>query len=214
LLYQHKNWREEMIVAYRTKLILTLFIIIISASFGHAQNQQTTRTLTVFEHESETETREIIRRIVNVVGLKPNFEIRAGNVLNAAAIISKGRRFIIYNPEFMEKIKTSVNTDWGGIAIIAHEVGHHLNGHTLAAGGSKPETELEADVFVGFVLRKMGASLVQAQVGIFASSSENGSKTHPPRSMRLASIEAGWKKADEQLAIANTMFIINGGASK
>ena len=34
--------------------------------------------------------------------------------------------------------------------------------HTLERGGSRPEIELEADEFSGFVLRKMGATLPQA----------------------------------------------------
>jgi hypothetical protein len=198
-------------VADWTKPTLLVILLIIFANIGYSQNKEATPTLTVYEHESENEAKEVIGRIMDVVGLRPNFEIRAGNVPSAAAIISKGKRYIIYNPTFLEKIKSSVKTDWGGIAIIAHEVGHHLNGHTLTRGGSKPETELEADEFVGFVLRKMGATLPQAKVGIYVISSEKGSKTHPPRSERLASVEVGWRQADGQLAIANGLITVIEG---
>ena len=38
------------------------------------------------------------------------------------------------------------------MTLLAHEVGHHLNGHTIHRGGSTPELELEADEFAGFIL--------------------------------------------------------------
>jgi hypothetical protein len=64
--------------------------------------------------------------------------------------------------------------------------------------GSKPAIELEADEFAGFVLRKMGATLNEAQAAMSIISDERGSHTHPGRSLRLASIQTGWTHADEQ----------------
>ncbi|MDX5480734.1 MAG: membrane-binding protein [Hymenobacteraceae bacterium] len=143
--------------------------------------------------------RDIVQEIINVVGLKPRFELRAANIENAAAVVYNGNRYILYNEKFLESINNAVHTDWGGVSILAHEIGHHLNGHTLSRSGSNPGDELEADEFSGFVLRKMGASLAEAQAAINLLSEERSSRTHPGKSYRLAAISKGWKSANEQL---------------
>ena len=73
--------------------------------------------------------------------------------------------------------------------------GHHLQGHTLEHGGSRPTIELEADKFSGFVLYKLGATLEQAEIGMITLGSDRGSSTHPSRKARLAAIESGWAEA-------------------
>jgi hypothetical protein len=109
----------------------------------------------------------IIREITDAVGLQPRFELRATTMVpNAAAVMYDGKRFLLYNPKFLAAINRAGHTDWAGISILAHEMGHHLNGHTLRGGGSQPQDELEADEFSGFVLRRLGASLAQAQAAI------------------------------------------------
>ncbi|WP_245590620.1 membrane-binding protein [Adhaeribacter aquaticus] len=149
--------------------------------------------------------RDIIKEIIDVVGLKPRFELREANIDNAAAVIYGGQRYILYNRQFVAAVNNAVKTDWAAVSILAHEIGHHLNGHTLSRGGSNHQDELEADEFSGFVLRKMGASLADAQAAIGLLSDEEGSHTHPGRSTRLASISKGWQSADEQIiASANT----------
>lgn len=131
----------------------------------------------------------IIREITEAVGLQPRFELRAtSQVDNAAAVVYGGKRYLLYNPTFLAAVNQAGHTDWAGISILAHEMGHHLNGHTLRAGGSQPEDELEADEFSGFVLRRLGASLAQAQAALAAVAPEAGSATHPGRTPRLAAI--------------------------
>jgi len=143
----------------------------------------------------------IIREITDAVGLQPRFELRATTqVDNAAAVVYGGRRYLLYNPRFLAAVNRAGHTDWAGISILAHEMGHHLNGHTLRAGGSQPEDELEADEFSGFVLRRLGASLAQAQAAMATVSPEAGSATHPGRAPRLAAISRGWGRATAQIA--------------
>jgi len=101
----------------------------------------------------------------------------------------------LYNPKFMSQINTASGSDWAAVSILAHEIGHHLSGHTLDNVGSRPETELEADEFSGFVLRRMGASLPDAQAVMETIASLKGSHSHPPKKDRLAAIEKGWSKA-------------------
>ncbi|SNR59382.1 M48 family metalloprotease [Hymenobacter mucosus] len=149
---------------------------------------------------SSSGQRDVLREITDVVGLKPRFELRSTTaVQNAAAVVYDGKRYLLYNPQFVASVNRAGRTDWAGISILAHEMGHHLNGHTLRAGGSNPADELEADEFSGFVLRKMGASLAEAQAGMAVVSDDEASPTHPGRRTRLASISEGWQRANQQI---------------
>lgn len=149
---------------------------------------------------SEAEAQAVMNDIVNVMGLRPNFVIQAANVPNAAAWINNAQRYILYNPAFIQSVRASTHTDWSAISILAHEIGHHLQGHTLTRSGSRPATELEADEFSGFVLRKMGANLDESQAAMRLLASPEGSATHPPRADRLRAIEQGWLRADGLVA--------------
>ncbi len=140
-------------------------------------------------------TEAVVTNIMSTIGLKANFELRAANVPTAAAVIMDGKRYIMYNPDFMNKINAATGSDWAAISILAHEIGHHLNGHTLDNIGSVPATELDADEFSGFVLQRMGASLRDAQAVMALIASQKGSHTHPPKDKRLTYIAAGWNKA-------------------
>ncbi|MGY3089471.1 hypothetical protein ACVWYF_002519 [Hymenobacter sp. UYAg731] len=143
---------------------------------------------------------DVIREITDAVGLKARFQLRATReVDNAAAVVYDGQRYLLYNPDFLNAVNRAGHTDWAGISILAHEMGHHLNGHTLRAGGSQPADELEADEFSGFVLRKLGASLAQAQAAMATVADDEGSATHPGRAPRLAAIGQGWQRANGQL---------------
>ena len=146
----------------------------------------------------------IIREIADAVGLQPRFELRATDrVANAAAVVYDGRRYLLYNPRFLAAINRAGHTDWAGISILAHEMGHHLNGHTLRGGGSQPQDELEADEFSGFVLRRLGASLAEAQAALAAVAPEAGSASHPGRAPRLAAISQGWGRANAQIVASS-----------
>ncbi|MBC8081628.1 MAG: membrane-binding protein [Hymenobacter sp.] len=151
-----------------------------------------------------TPKRDVLREITDVVGLKPRFELQATTaVQNAAAVVYGGKRYLLYNPGFVAEVNRAGRSDWAGISILAHEMGHHLNGHTLKAGGSNPTDELEADEFSGFVLRKMGASLAEAQAGMAIVSDEEASPTHPGRTTRLRAIGDGWQRASQQIAASS-----------
>jgi len=151
----------------------------------------------LYGFESPAEAVEAVRRIVRYTGLEANFQIRAANVPNAAAVIQGQTRLLLYNQAFMAEVKNQIDPQWAAISIMAHEVGHHLQGHTIQAGGSRPQIELEADKYSGYVLRRMGATLAQARAAMERLGSDSGSSTHPARSARLAAITNGWMLADE-----------------
>ncbi|MBP9152947.1 MAG: M48 family metalloprotease [Flavobacteriales bacterium] len=153
----------------------------------------------VYGFNSTNEAQEIVRRIVDVVGLEQNFDIMSANVPNALATIGDNRRMIFYSQNFILNIESATGTDWAGISILAHEIGHHLNGHTIIVGGSRPSLELEADKFAGFVSAKLGASLKESQAAINQVASSTGSSTHPPKSARLEATAIGWNHGKQGL---------------
>jgi hypothetical protein len=137
----------------------------------------------------------MLQQILNVVGITNDLELKEANVLNIEAKISHKKRYILYNPSFITDLNNTAKDKWSVIALLAHEVGHHLKGHTIHRGGSKPKLELEADEFAGFVLNKLGATVKQAQNVMYFIAKTEASKTHPSRGLRLSAIEKGWNKA-------------------
>lgn len=96
---------------------------------------------------SDNEAASILKLITEASGLALNFKILASDIPNAAAAIIHNQRYILYNQTFIYNINQRVNY-WASISILAHEVGHHLNSHSLVPGGSRPSLELEADKFL------------------------------------------------------------------
>ena len=138
---------------------------------------------------------EMLDEIIKATGLQENFELKEANVLNIEASISHRKRYILYNPAYVTSLNNISKNRWSVMALLAHEVGHHLNGHTIRKGGSTPELELEADEFAGFILYKLGATLKQSQNVMYYIAKEKVSSTHPSRSSRLLAIEKGWNRA-------------------
>ena len=152
---------------------------------------------------SSDDAERIVSGIMDAVGLNSKFKVKVANVPNVEATIKHHERYILYNPEFVNKVNETTKDKWASIFILAHEVGHHLDGHTEAGLRSNPTIELEADQFAGFVLCKMGATLQQAQLAMYYISNLAASKTHPGRVDRLAAIEKGWNNARRQKELAS-----------
>ena len=145
------------------------------------------------------EAKAVIQEIMNAAGVNAKFEVRAANIPNAAAANINGQRYILYNPYFLAAIQKYTGSNrWAPISILAHEIGHHVKGHNNTT--SNFSNELDADEFSGFVLRRMGASLEDAQLAIRTVASTRANATHPGRDDRLLAIEDGWDKADAELA--------------
>ena len=147
---------------------------------------------------------QMVDRIMDYTGLPKNFVVSAGPVPNALAVILLDeqrvpRRVIAFNPDFISRVKAATGGDnWAPVSIMAHEIGHHLSGHTITEGHSRPEIELEADKFSGYVLYKMGAPLADSTKAIMAMGSPTEQPTHPARDRRAAAITQGWKEACRQ----------------
>lgn len=182
---------------------IILFFLSLCCSLGllaQPASQANARFASTIASETPADARAMIQQIIDVVGLTPNFEVMAARVPNAAAVIYGGKRYILYNPSFFESLTRATGSKWAAISVLAHEIGHHLDGHTLSQIGSQPQSELEADEFSGFVLRKMGATLTDAQAAMKTAAQQRATDTHPGQYDRLLAIADGWNKADAQIA--------------
>jgi hypothetical protein len=154
---------------------------------------------------SERSANSALDDILNVIGASKRFVLQeCNNINNAVALTMNGVRYIMYDPEFMSSLAYGDN--WSNKFVLAHEVGHHINGHTvdvLAANSSNKVSlstsriqELEADEFAGFVLGRLGATLSDALSGVQSLSDEDDSySTHPRRSKRIAAIKKGFTES-------------------
>lgn len=160
--------------------------------------------------------------ILNTVGAARRFQIQAcTNINNALAITLQGVRYIMYDPEWIASL--DYMQDWAGKFILAHEVGHHINGHTIDVMVSMKNSrriplyqsriqELEADKFAGFVMANLGASLNQALIAVnqISDDSDDSNSTHPSRSKRIQAVTAGYNQgkgfADNSSSISKSPY--------
>lgn len=145
-----------------------------------------------------------ISEILNFSGLPSNFQVLKSKkeISNAFAASFQNQRLIVFDEKLLNNVEQGSTEYWSSMSILAHEIGHHLAGHTLSGEGSSHQTEQEADRFSGFVLFKMGASLEEAKYALNKIGTETDTRSHPSKEKRLRYIEEGWKEAERQRAFA------------
>lgn len=141
---------------------------------------------------------DIINKILSYSGIPSNFEIYEANIENAVATIIDNQRYIVYDARLFDYTDRSTKSNWSSISILAHEIGHHLSGHTMLPSSDKIKSELEADKFSGFVLYKMGASFEDTTKAISLLGTTSDTETHPSKSKRIQAIKLGWDEANRQ----------------
>ncbi len=156
--------------------------------------------------KGQSDVSPMIALIQDYSGVRSNLEVYSGRAINAAAVlfpdehdIARLRRAIIYHPQFVSYLnkKTKVRgqqSPWAARSVFAHEVGHHLAGHTLQPD-SQRHFELQADWYSGFILGRMGASLSSALQTLRTFWIDRVSPTHPGSPARLAAISDGWRQS-------------------
>ena len=200
-------------------LVLPIFV------FGQStKGLEICRALGQQNFYSNLDADNALEKILSVTGLKKNFTlVSCDQIDNATAISIEGERFIFYNKNFMKSIGGSSSN----LAVLAHEVGHHLNNHardlTMYVGGIiKPDPkevsrllELEADEFAGFVMAKLGYTLEEAQLPFYKISNNDNDRysTHPSRNKRLYAVKTGFERAYENTSSSlqnnNTITLLN-----
>jgi hypothetical protein len=167
-----------------TKKLIVLFVVFLvdlptswcqstpdSERATHEDSVEACRYNQLYSYSNiDTMAMQLIAKISSLVYIKPHFSVLpCPKILTCRALIYDDmRRYIFYDPNFIHQILTKNGNDWGLIAILAHEVAHHLDGHTLryADLDQHRRDELEADEFSGAILAKMGADAEQAILGL------------------------------------------------
>lgn len=105
---------------------------------------------------------------------------------------------VLYNPEAMTILDFASGNDFTTLSVLAHELGHHVHGHTLPSSLEELQKhpwnrEFEADEFAGFVLARLKAKpddlLASLRVWFCGPS-----HTHPGSVERAEVAFEGWKK--------------------
>lgn len=110
---------------------------------------------------------------------------------NAFATVAGGRKIIVVDVGFLEKLNQLADTEWAAIQVLAHELGHHIAGFVE----DSHRGELNADYWSGQALRRLGAARTAATAGILTVGTETDTSSHPSRSRRAAIISRGWDDA-------------------
>jgi len=173
------------------KHLLTFFLIILFFK-SYSQDSLSTEN---YDFEPDKVAKEAVSKIVQYTGLTANFIVISDRNINTAiAYLKNNKRYIAYNPKFIEKLNTKTATNWAAVSVLAHEIGHHLSGHTLLKNAS-PGNELIADKFSGFILFQMGATIEEAKAALSAIGHEIDTTKHPLKLARLEAIQEGWIEA-------------------
>jgi hypothetical protein len=118
-----------------------------------------------------------------------------GDIDNAVATLNpEGERIIVYDRRLSKKIGYE-----GAQAVIAHELGHHYCEHlTRFKIVNHHEAEKEADRFMGFAMKKMGAKLSDLLDTYKTLGINSESETHPSYAERALAIEVGFRAKNLQ----------------
>jgi hypothetical protein len=201
------------------KIVLSFLLAVSSISFGQTKDElDLCMAIQANSFTSNTEAENALDRILDVIGASKNFVLTpCDKISNAVATAYKGTRYILYDREFMNLISKNTN-DWSNLFIFAHEVGHHINGHSIdlllytndvvdsPSLEKSRKQELEADEFAAFVLAKLGANLSQLNnvITLISDNSDDSYSTHPKRDKRLASVRVGFNKGYIEPSRSNT----------
>ncbi|MBV6442419.1 MAG: hypothetical protein DYG98_19700 [Haliscomenobacteraceae bacterium CHB4] len=166
---------------------------------------------TLYTFEPSDEARRIVGEICNVLAVSQNFDLRAASVDNALATTEGKRRIILYSTVFLKKFSEDARTRWAAYSVLAHEIGHHFNGHDFAESSSakRKQWELEADRFAGSALRLLGATLDEAKAGVETFTLDAEQQYHPSGRARSEAIASGWTQKQELLEKMGTGSNVN-----
>lgn len=90
-------------------------------------------------YEASPHTLEIINQTIDYSGLSAPIKTYAANVDDIGiALIYNGKRLILVNELLFTELQKSKSDYWLKISVIAHEIGHHLNGHTILNENEHP----------------------------------------------------------------------------
>jgi hypothetical protein len=109
-------------------------------------------------------------------------------------------RYILYNSKFLDSVRNLTGSKYAVLSVLAHELAHHLYGHSFSFGDDRRRYELEADYFSGFMMAKimdtaLPLDVAERALSIFANNLEDG--VYPAKQARLLSFADGWTYSKE-----------------
>jgi hypothetical protein len=132
---------------------------------------------------------QVVNRIRQELTITPTLEVLiAEQEDNAFATVAGGKKLLIVDVGFLEKVDKVSGTQWAAIQVIAHEVGHHIAGF----GPEPHKSELNADYWSGQALQRLGAALRASTAAILAVGTDFDTASHPKKTTRAKVIEKGW----------------------
>lgn len=195
----------------RILLFLTLFRTCIT--FGQAQvaytnacsvapdtKQECNKIYTLSYDEEKNETRKkLFQSILSVAGIKTGLiRLVLSNETNFAKYLKADTvAYIAYN-----QLSFHNKQDWQFMGVIAHELGHYINHHNDLCG--RKDLEIDADYYVGFLLRRLGASNIEMAyscLDLFPDSQETDS--HPSKDKRKIAIKNGWDNSTDNATLSS-----------
>ncbi|MEM6916768.1 MAG: M48 family metalloprotease, partial [Verrucomicrobiota bacterium] len=222
-----RPWNPAAFVACAAALLLLLYLVVHTPPSGQAQEEVVSVVATDTAEFKETieitpdlpiccfdgnlpasrrlmardpRDQQIIAMVTNILkyaGLAPNFRIVEVDENNAFAMVHNGERILGFGPEYLRSISSASGTDWARLGVMAHEIGHHVQGHVLKKDETVEQAhreELEADEYAGFICGMMG-STERASYSHTALMANFDSDSHPAKSRRIEATKRGWLKA-------------------
>ena len=198
-------------------LYLLIFISYSSFSQDYGNNQDVGKLCAAIQANNfttDSAADNALDQILAVIGASKNFVLQpCSNINNALATSFNGIRYIFYDRDFMNTLNEG--NDEGNLFILAHEVGHHINGHTVdwllyetankTTLSNRRKQELEADEFAGFILARLGGSIssINEVLVKISSNSDDSFSTHPSRDKRIFAAIKGFNKDSNNNSINN-----------
>jgi len=156
------------------------------AEIDHSQNRPPTAY-----------ARDVFDRCVAALEMEPgSIELYANDLVGQhavgmAAFIGK-RRIVLYRPASMARLEVSTRKGWGGVKVMAHEVGHHLWYMRHGWDQSSWERELGADYYAGVALARLGAGTIDLDDYFAWAFYADGTDKHPDTVLRMRALRRGW----------------------
>jgi len=147
-------------------------------------------------HAPHPSAEALLQSIVDRVGIENDFLLKAATFKDAtpmafADIKNRSVRRIVYDRDIFHP---EDGLDFTFAAVLAHEVGHHLNTDLIGVNRPNHTEELRADFFGGYVVSILGGS--EADALAVTRYFGKASKTHPAQGDRIEAFRAGWEHGE------------------
>jgi hypothetical protein len=137
---------------------------------------------------------QVVSRIMDALSFNADFDVfLAEHENNAFATVARGRKILVVDVGFVDRLNRIVGTQWAAISVIAHEIGHHIAGFS----GDRHRCELNADYWSGQSLQRLGSARDSAMRAILLVGSDQDTPTHPNKRRRIQIIARGWDDASQ-----------------